>query len=246
MRADRSPLPLAAPAPPGGAGLPWRVSDLAAGVGGLLLALALAVALLVALGAPTDGGEEWSVGAAIGINAAMAGIVLGLAARRGIALGDLGFRRPARWAFVLVAWLGAYAVLALYGGLLLLLEALGLDVAVLREGNPPPVAADAGAAAVLVAAFAVVAAAPVGEELFFRGLLYGGLRSRSRLVPALLLSGILFGLFHLNVGVLVPFAAIGVLFAWAVERSGSLWTSIGAHAAFNSVAFGLHVAGAGS
>ena len=225
---------------------PWRASDLVVGMGALLLAIALAVALLAALGAPRDGGEEWSVGAAIGVNAAMAGIVLGLARRRGITFSDLGFRRPTRLALVLLAWLGAYAVLALYGVLLLLPEALGLDVSALRESNPPPVGADAGLAAVLLAAFAVVAAAPLGEEIFFRGLLYRGLRSRSRLLPALALSGLLFGLFHLNLGVLAPFAGIGMLFAWAVERSGSLWTSIAAHAAFNSLAFGLHLAGAGS
>ncbi len=237
--------PAAAPAP-GIARAPWQASDLVLGTGGLLLALALAVALIVALGVPAEGGEERTVAAAIGINAAMAGIVLGLAARRGISLADLGLRRPARWRLLPVAWAGAYAVLALYAALLLVPEALGLDVSMLREGNPPPIGAEAGPAAVLLAAFAVIAAAPLGEELFFRGLLYRGLRSRSRMLPALAVSGLLFGLFHLNVGVLVPFTAIGMLFAWAVERSGSLWTSVGAHAAFNSLAFGLHLAGAGS
>ena len=250
MLIERSPVPApersASSPAPDTTRPPWRLSDLALGMGALLLVLALAVALLAALGGPADGGGEWSAGAAIGINAAMAGIVLGLAARRGIGLADLGFRRPTRWLLVLVAWLGAYAVLALYGGLLLLMEASGLDVAALREGNPPPVGADAGPASLLLAAVAVILAAPLGEEIFFRGLLFGGLRGRSRLVPALALSGFLFALFHLNVAVLLPFAAIGMLFAWAVARSGSLWTSIGAHAAFNSLAFGLYVAGAGS
>ena len=250
MLADRRPVPSparTAATPASGIALPpWRGSDLALGTGGLLVTLVLAVALVAALGVTADGADVWVAWASIGINAAMGGIVLGLAAKRGISLTDLGFRRPTRWSLLPAAWIGAYAVLALYGALLLVPEALGLDVSVLREGNPPPVGAGAGPVAVLLAAVAVIAAAPLGEELFFRGLLYRGLRSRTRMLPALALSGLLFGLFHVNVGVLVPFTGIGMLFAWCVERSGSLWTSVGAHAAFNSLAFGLHLAAAGS
>ena len=216
------------------------------GVGGLLASLLLAIGVLaVAVAAGAAGGDRdlWGVIVTVGFEASMGGVVLLLARRRGIGLRELGFRRPARWGPLPAAWIGAYVMLGLYSALLVLLEELGLDVSALDEGNPLPVDADQGIATVAVLGLAVVVAAPFGEELFFRGLLFRGLRGHWRVLPALALSGLIFGLFHLNLSVLVPFTAVGMVFAWAMEQSESLWTSIAAHAAFNSLAFGVHVAG---
>ena len=90
---------------------------------------------------------------------------------------------------------------------------------------------------VVTLAIATIIGAPLSEELLFRGLLHRGLRGYWRRFPAMSLSGALFGIFHLNIGVLVPFAFIGALWAWAYEESGSLWTTIAAHAGVNGVAF---------
>jgi membrane protease YdiL (CAAX protease family) len=60
---------------------------------------------------------------------------------------------------------------------------------------------------------------------------------------AYMISGAVFALFHLNLSVIVPFALIGVIFAWAFWNSGSLWTTIGAHAAVNGLSFAFAVAG---
>ena len=49
----------------------------------------------------------------------------------------------------------------------------------------------------------------------------------------------LFGVFHVNLSVLVPFSFVGALFAWAYEESGSLWVTIAAHAGFNGVSFAV-------
>jgi uncharacterized protein len=51
---------------------------------------------------------------------------------------------------------------------------------------------------------------------------------------------------HFNVSVVVPFFAIGVLFAWIYRKSGSIWTPIAAHAIFNGLSFAVTVAGVGS
>jgi hypothetical protein len=83
----------------------------------------------------------------------------------------------------------------------------------------------------------------VCEELFFRGLLFRGLHTAWSMFPALLVSGFLFGAFHQNLAVLIPFTFIGMLFAWAYEETGSLWTPILAHAAVNGLAFVLSVSG---
>jgi hypothetical protein len=80
-------------------------------------------------------------------------------------------------------------------------------------------------------------AAPIAEETFFRGFLFAGLRARWGTLSGALASGLLFALLHFNVGSIVPFTVIGMLLAWAYVFSGSLWTAIGAHFAFNAIGF---------
>jgi len=85
----------------------------------------------------------------------------------------------------------------------------------------------------------VVLAAPVAEEVFFRGFLFGGLRGRMSFWPAAAVSGLLFGLVHLPGGPLQvpPLAVFGVLLAWLYERTGSLWPPILMHAIQNAISF---------
>jgi CAAX protease family protein len=87
----------------------------------------------------------------------------------------------------------------------------------------------------------VVIAAPLGEELFFRGFLYQGLRRRFSVWPAAILSGIFFGLVHFG-GIafllIVPsLTAVGIGLALVFERRKSLLASMAAHAAFNVVGY---------
>jgi membrane protease YdiL (CAAX protease family) len=97
----------------------------------------------------------------------------------------------------------------------------------------------------VVLGVAVVLVAPLSEELFFRALVFRGLRGYWRLLPSLAVSGVLFGAFHGNVSVVLPFAFIGALFAWGYEESDSLWIPIVAHALVNGLSFALSVAGVG-
>jgi uncharacterized protein len=87
----------------------------------------------------------------------------------------------------------------------------------------------------------VIVAAPLGEELFFRGFLYQGFRRRFSVWPAAIISGTFFGLVHLG-GVafflIVPsLAAVGIGLALVFERRRSLLASMAAHAAFNVVGY---------
>ena len=91
----------------------------------------------------------------------------------------------------------------------------------------------------------VVFLAPFVEEVLFRGLVFGNLRGKSRTV-AYLVSCLLFALLHvwqfavvnrdltyflLMIQYLVP----GLVLAWVYDHSGTLWTSIGLHAAANAL-----------
>ena len=90
----------------------------------------------------------------------------------------------------------------------------------------------------------VSVAAPVCEEFFFRGIIQKGLTPRppASTVRALVMSAVVFSAFHLDP---VGFAArteLGLLFGWLYLRTGSLWPSIGAHAANNLVSSVLFLA----
>ena len=91
----------------------------------------------------------------------------------------------------------------------------------------------------------VIVLAPFVEEVLFRGLVFGNLKSRSRAL-AYVVSCLLFALLHvwqfavvkqdvtyflLMIQYLVP----GLVLAWAYDHSGTLWASIGLHAAVNAL-----------
>lgn len=88
---------------------------------------------------------------------------------------------------------------------------------------------------------ATVLAAPLAEEVFFRGFVFGGLRHRVGVAWAAIVSGLLFGAFHISdadtAGLIIPFGAIGIFFAWIYHRTGSLWSTIFTHLLFNLVSF---------
>ncbi|MFN8111623.1 MAG: CPBP family intramembrane glutamic endopeptidase [Solirubrobacterales bacterium] len=97
---------------------------------------------------------------------------------------------------------------------------------------------------VAVAAFLIVIAAPLSEEMFFRGFMFAGLRRAMSIWPAALISAAVWGSLHLgagNIGVAIQLAVFGVILAWLYERSGTLWAPVLAHAINNTIAFVLLV-----
>ena len=91
----------------------------------------------------------------------------------------------------------------------------------------------------------VIFLAPFVEEVLFRGLVFGNLKSKSRAL-AYAVSCLLFALLHvwqfavvkqdvtyflLMIQYLVP----GLVLAWAYDHSGTLWSSIALHAAANAL-----------
>ena len=81
-------------------------------------------------------------------------------------------------------------------------------------------------------------AVPFAEELFFRGVVYSALR-RYGPVLATLASAALFGIAHGVSVVLVVAFLLGVVNAVLVERSGSIWPAVLAHATNNTIALVL-------
>jgi uncharacterized protein len=95
---------------------------------------------------------------------------------------------------------------------------------------------------VLVLIFAAVIA-PVVEELFFRGFLFGLYRRRQPLWVAYVASSALFTLLHLmpgqmnvsqSAGLSVGIFLLAMLLAWLYQRTGSLYPGMLAHAVNNA------------
>ncbi|MBW4465854.1 MAG: CPBP family intramembrane metalloprotease [Pegethrix bostrychoides GSE-TBD4-15B] len=108
---------------------------------------------------------------------------------------------------------------------------------VLEEGDP---------VALLIFFLTAAVAAPVFEEILFRGFL---LPSLTRYLPvwgAILVSGLIFALAHLSFSEVLPLATLGVMLGFVYSRSRGLLASMLLHSLWNSVTMvGLFVLGSG-
>lgn len=91
-----------------------------------------------------------------------------------------------------------------------------------------------GDALMMILALAVLA--PLVEEILFRGFLYRVLRSRYSSLPSIIITSILFSAAHFSLATIVPIFIMGILMAWARERSGSIIPSLILHALNNLAA----------
>jgi len=84
----------------------------------------------------------------------------------------------------------------------------------------------------------VAIAAPISEEIFFRGMMFGGMRRRMPMLVAAFLSAAVFGLLHALTGLsaVPPLIAFGFILAVLYEKTGSIVPGILLHMLNNSVA----------
>jgi len=112
--------------------------------------------------------------------------------------------------------------------------------ALLRPVDPSWVAAmqdelPAGLLGRGVAVLAAVVAAPVAEEIIFRGLIYRVARATWGPLPAMALSSVVFGLVHFEPWYVFGLIGVGAMLAFIYEATGSLTACIVAHAVHNAV-----------
>jgi CAAX protease family protein len=147
----------------------------------------------------------------------------------------LGLRpRPDGWR----PWAGAAAVLVATGIVIdLVLGVLGDWVGLASHWSEwfDPALAWGSTPAVAVTLLGSVVFAPVFEELIFRGLLYGTLRTRLSWPLAAAGSALVFALAHgYGIAGFLSVFLSGLLWAWIYERTGSLLPSMAAHAVNNA------------
>lgn len=87
----------------------------------------------------------------------------------------------------------------------------------------------------LLMGFAAVVAAPLTEELLFRGLLYGVCKRFTDSWFAAIVSSLLFASVHLHIGSFMPLFTLALILVAVYEITGSLLVPILMHGLFNGL-----------
>jgi len=234
------PWPTAPPVPPepltAAVWSPWG----ALGVVGamvLLNVLGTLPALLLAEGLSDAAAQLLLFGGLMSYYLAMLGVVAFGARRRGVGFAGAVGMRPVPWGhtlgLALAASLVARVLVGVYGAAA---SALGYEPRL--EFDPTQLFADDVVGAILLVVVAVVAA-PVVEEIVFRGIVFPAFASRFGMGWGIAVSSALFGVIHLQGFNTVPFIFLGVVFARLFASTRSLWTAIMCHALFNGTSLVL-------
>lgn len=95
----------------------------------------------------------------------------------------------------------------------------------------------AGRSEYILAFITLIILAPLAEEFLFRGYLYGRIRSLIGLVPAVILTSLLFGAAHMQWNLAVDTFALSLILCSLREITGSIWAGVLLHMLKNGVAF---------
>ena len=249
MREFEATLPRTEPVEPHPERRPWGYGDILKAIAIVIvgtLIVTVPAALLAdsfAEGAIEDDATALSIvlGASLFLELLLLSSAVWFSVRKyNLSWGALGLRWPNRGSFLLPIGLliSGLSIVYLYFTL--------LSLAGVEPDADLPEEAFHNAGPVVILAVLSLAFAPMMEEIFFRGFIFGGLRGRWGSVLAALASGFLFGLAHIgNPGtlyVIVPIGLVGALFAWGYLYSGSLFPGMVAHFLFNFVSFSIGLA----
>ncbi len=95
---------------------------------------------------------------------------------------------------------------------------------------------------IMLMAFALFEA-PLLEEPLFRGIMFRGFARSMPSWVAMVVSGFVFALIHVNAATMMPLWFLGIAFAWLYQRTGTILAPIAAHFLFNLVNLVLVMSG---
>lgn len=81
----------------------------------------------------------------------------------------------------------------------------------------------------LITLFHVALVPAICEETLYRGYVLRAFQKSWSIWPAIILSGLLFGLYHIQLSNLIPLATLGMVFAYVTWVSESIYPAIAAH-----------------
>lgn len=82
---------------------------------------------------------------------------------------------------------------------------------------------------VLLTIFHIGVVPAVCEEVLFRGYILRNFERSMNVWVAIVLSGLIFGFFHIRLTQFIPLAMLGMLLAWMTIQTRSLWPAVVAH-----------------
>ena len=135
--------------------------------------------------------------------------------------------------WMLAAWVAFIAFSGIWAA------ALGIEE---NDDLPQELGADDSSTALFFVAVLVCVAAPIAEELFFRGFCFTALRRWIGVAGGAIATGVIFGLIHAGSAdpvFLVPLGVFGMLLCLLYHRTGSLLPCMVLHALNNSLALGV-------
>ena len=245
---ERAPAPAATggaasppegePAQPGRVAATWGPGRVVVGIVVLLVLSLIEVAIVSIFDPSLDSLGARLVAQAM-LAATLVGVAYGVAAERGTPgpapSATLGLRRPLRSPFKLAAAAYiAYIVFAL---------AYGALVHPHQRDITRDLGFGHGDLGTVIAGILIIVAAPISEEIFFRGFIFGGFRRKLSFPVAAVLSAAIFGLFHYtgsgSEAVIPQLAFLGLALAWVYEETGSIYPTIALHMVNNAFAFAI-------
>jgi hypothetical protein len=147
-----------------------------------------------------------------------------------------GLRVP-RWrsavGWMVLAWVSFFAFAAIWAQILNIKE---------NDNLPDELGANNSTTALVAVAILVCVVAPIAEELFFRGFCFTALRRALGMLPAAVVTGMIFGAIHLggtNAKFIVPLMVFGFVLCLLYVWTNSLLPCITLHALNNSLALGV-------
>ena len=213
----------------------YRVWDLA--VVFLLFVLFMSPLLMATgAGAPQKPLTSAHIIATITMLFLLAGFATGVMAWRVPPVDWLGLRWK-KWRSVL--WMAPLSVAAMWGifailmtmGYMQWMESIGVEtvqesVRTLQESHDP--------ALIACMALAALVAAPVCEEVIFRGYCHAVLKKYAGAGTSMVTTSLVFACAHGNLASAFPLFLLGMLLVWTYEKTRSLWAPVAIHFLFNT------------
>ncbi len=195
--------------------------------------------------------QDWPLGVYIGISAVLSygpSIAWGVFVRRKWGAGRLAaLGWTFRWSDLgwgPLTWLAAIVSQSVLAAVVLIFD-IPLSSNIDATGE-----FDTDRAYLIATLVAAVIAAPIVEEIVFRGLVMRGFLSRMGPVAAIALQGVLFGVAHFdpvrgtgNVGLVMVLSGVGIAFGASAYLTHRLGPTVIAHAIFNGVVFAIVLTG---
>jgi len=216
-------------------------------VGAAFVFMVYAGLVLSAVGAekaPTSEVNPTVLGVNIGFQFVMAGVISVFALRKVHPATWLGLKWREWPCVILIAPCCVLRMWGVFGGLqgsgyLKWMESLGVEtvqdtVQLLRDSSDPVILG--------LMAFAAVVAAPVCEEIVFRGFFYPVLKRFSGAWPSAICSAIVFSGAHGSLTAFLPLFLFGLLLVLVYEKTGSIWAPMSVHFCFNGATVVIQLA----